>query len=72
MFCQMERDANRAAVRLSQSNLDVQLSPIHVFTEHPHLIEELGSQRFHIVVGLHLPHNLVSRFLSNAQGFQCL
>lgn len=68
----MERDANRAAVRLSQSNLDVQLCPLHVFAEDPHFIEEISCQRFYIVIGLYLSYYFVSCLLGDAQCFQCL
>ena len=42
MFRNMERDTDGSAVWLSHSNLDIEFGPVHVFTEHPHFIEEIG------------------------------
>ena len=66
MFRKVERDADGAVVWSSHGNLDIKFSAFHVSPEHPHLIEEIGGQGFHIIIRLQLAHNLIPCFRGDA------
>lgn len=70
MFCFVKRNTNRMKVRLSKSNLDIDLISSYIFAEHPHftlIILSIHNQTFGIIVAAKIHDNLHSLIKSYAQ-----
>ena len=52
MFRNMERNTYSAVVWSSHGKLDIEFGAVHVSPEHPHFIEEISRQGFHVIVRL--------------------
>lgn len=70
MFCFMKRNTNRMGVRLSKSNLDIDLISSYIFAEHPHftlIIQRIHNWTFRIIVAAQIHDNLHSLIRSYTQ-----
>ncbi len=70
MFCFMKRNTNRMRVRLSKSNLDIDLITSYIFAEHPHftlIIQRIHNRTFGIIVSAQIHDNLHSLIRSYVQ-----
>ena len=60
MLCPMERYANGASVKTTQSYLDIYFDAIHIFTENPHIgaeIQLIDKRAFGIVDSHDAPYH---------------
>lgn len=66
----MKRNTNRMRVRLSKSNLDIDLISSYIFAEHPHftlIIQSIHNRTLGIIVAVQIHDNLHSLIRSYAQ-----
>lgn len=70
MFCFVKRNTNRMRVRLSKSNLDIDLISSYIFAEHLQftlIIQRIHNWTFGIIVAAQIHDNLHSLIRSYAQ-----
>lgn len=70
MFCFVKRNTNRMRVRLSKSNLDIDLISSYIFAEHSHftlIIQRIHNWTFGIIVAAQIHDNLHSLIRGYAQ-----